>query len=93
MQRKNPAARLSRRAIDEKPTQPRRRADATPAERDPKHERPEQTLTWRKPARADARAALDEAAWLDRVVGPFATIIRKAARVGDFEMLEERHAT
>ena len=70
-------------------TAPRRRADATPDDATQKDERPRETTTRRKPARADARAALDEAAWRPRIVGPFATIIRTAARVGDVEMFAE----
>ena len=57
-----------------------------------KNERPRQTAIRRKPARADARAAIDETARRPRIVGPPPAAIRKKISVGDVEMFEKRHA-
>ena len=45
-----------------------------------KNERPRQTTTRRKPARADARALTDAAAGIHRIVGPFIAMARTTAR-------------
>ena len=96
-QRENQPARLPADATDAQSQSKQRRGPAEArkyaADATKKNERPRETTTRRKPARADARAALDEAAGLDRTVGPFTTMAGKAARVGDAAVSEERHAT
>ena len=68
------------------------RRSGTRRRRHKKDERPRQTAIRRKPARADARAAIDETARRPRIVGSPVAIIRKAARVGDAAVSEERYA-
>ena len=96
-QRENQPARLPADATDAQSQSKQRRGAAEARKyavdgRHKKNERPRETTTRRKPARADARAALDETARRPRIVGSPVAIIRKAARVGDAAVSEERYA-